>query len=648
MRTLVKSLTDHIASLSQAGLDALFNARPDVAGIVFADVPQGEPLRADAGTVVAALADPEGVIEALEGLSRPEIQVLMALREAASGRAKQPAGQAGQAGGYRGRALPGGAAYGRGWVVSSYDPAVRADAELAREALCAPLAEVARSAAAAEFDRITARLTDVCLVWPEKGTALLRLHDVAVEFLPDPTDEWRAFDPVPTAPRVARRLAVAQVDAEAQAVAASALESCERLLGQIATQAVPLLKAGGVGAREIKRLGRVCGLEEQAVRFWLAVAEYGRLVACQGTELMATPEYDQWRMAEPAERYAALFAAWFELPTSVLGPFAPLDRSGKVPAPLSDAAYDGAGHQIRGALLGMLTACGAGAVPEQASLAEALVWRLPLLMDPPPELEFVWGEFHTPSGYLLAGEPLAEGPPTGPIRAAAAIETVMAEGGLLGAVAHGAAAPLTRALLDASGRYARTAQSDFDAALAATVPPTTDRVRLQGDMTVVATGLPSAGLAAFFDAAADRESAGGATVWRISDGSVRRWLDAGRSAEELLTGLAEFCEDATPQALRYLITDAARRHGLVDVIAARAVLVTADAQLGAELAVLPALLALGARRVAETVLVVDAPQQEVLRVLRFAGYLPSAHDVDGSPSVTTVASPRASVGEAGW
>jgi hypothetical protein len=41
------------------------------------------------------------------------------------------------------------------------------------------------------------------------------------------------------------------------------------------------------------------------------------------------------------------------------------------------------------------------------------------------------------------------------------------------------------------------------------------------------------------------------------------------------------------------------------------------------------------------VLVVDAPQQQVLSVLRFAGYLPSAHQADGSPSGAVVAAPRA-------
>jgi hypothetical protein len=629
-------LAQHVASLPQDGFGTLMSARPDVAGVLFGDVPDGHEAQADVGSIAEALVDPGGVAEAMMRLARPAVQVLMAL----AGAAEEAEGRPGE------RFGPGFAdlvSRGAGRidavevirVLSMAGGAVEADPDSARAALCGRLDAAARASAAEEFDRILVGLTDSCLVWPEPGGGgNFRIHDAVFDHLPEPGPEWDVFDLVPPLPEVARRLPVADVDGEAQAATTAALERAERLLRHIATDAVPLLKAGGVGAREVKRLVRACGLDEEAIRFWLYVAESAGLVVCQNGKLWATPEYDQWISAEAGQRYAVLLGAWLALPTSVLGPLAPTDVAGKPRAVLSDAAFDGVGHYVRAVVLDLMTVCGAGAVAVVDSLADALLWRMPLLMDPQTDgIECYCGECDSQLfGNGLSGKETAK----------AAVATVSTEGGLLGAVAFGAVAPVVRALLTEPEGDVSAVAADFAAALTATMPAAVERVRLQGDMTVVAAGLPSSRLAAFFDSAADREAGGAATVWRITDGSVRRWLDSGRSAEELRSGLMEFCEDEPTQALGYLIEDAARRHGLVDVIAARAVIVAADEKLGAELTMVPALIRLGVRRIADTVLVLDAAQQEVLSVLRFAGYLPSAHDADGAVTVAMVAPPRAS------
>ncbi|MBS2535917.1 helicase-associated domain-containing protein [Catenulispora sp. NF23] len=633
---LFSSLAHHVASLPQDGVDALMGARPDVAEVLFGDVPDGQEAQADVGSITEALVDPDGVAEAVLRLSRPAVQVLMALVDAAEG---DYGGLRHRFGGLGFADLARRGAGGIGVtevirVLSMAGGAVEVDPHSARAALCESLTAAARPAAMAEFDRILVRLTDSCLVWPEPGGRSFRIHDVVMDVLPEPAPEWEGFDLVQPLPEVARRLPVADVAGEAQAAAIAALDSAERLLRQVATDAVPLLKAGGVGVREVKRLVRASGLAEEAIRFWLYIADSAGLVACQDDKLWATPEYDRWISAEPSQRYAALLGAWLTLPTSVLGPFALTDAAGKPPAVLSDSAFDGVGHYVRAVVLELMATCGGGAVVEAGSLADALVWRMPLLMDPEDEgIACGCGECDSqPAGGGLSGKEAAT----------AAVASVFAEGGLLGAVAFGALAPVARTLLTGSQDDVSAMAADIAAALTATVPESVGHVRLQSDMTVVAAGLPSARLTAFFDATAEREAAGAATVWRITDSSVRRWLDSGRSAEELRSGLAEFCVDEPSQALSYLIDDAARRHGLVDVIAAQAVIVTADEKLGDELAMVPVLVRLGVRRIAGTVLVLDAPQQEVLSVLRFAGYLPSAHQADGAVTVTAVAPPRAS------
>ena len=67
---------------------------------------------------------------------------------------------------------------------------------------------------------------------------------------------------------------------------------------------------------------------------------------------------------------------------------------------------------------------------------------------------------------------------------------------------------------------------------------------------------------------ADVESSGGATVYRFTESSVRRALDAGRSASECHAFLAAVSRTAVPQPLTYLIDDVARRHGRLRVGAA--------------------------------------------------------------------------------
>lgn len=624
MQDLFSSLADHVASLSEEGFDALMGARPDVAALLFPDVTSGQEVSTDVASVADALADPDGVAEAVASLARPEIQVLMALE-----------GTTRQAHGARigvselsylvrdsGRLPP--------HIVRLLSGAVaEVDPGRARDALVGRLVKVARAAAGAAFDQIMAGLADAALVWPEEG-GRWRLHDALPELLPARDPSWEGFDPVAPEILLARNVDPEPVAAEAQAAAMAALEHAGTLLRHIAGEPVPLLKSGGVGARETKRLVRVSGLPEQTVRFWMAVAEHAGLLADQDGRLLATVEYDAWAAAEPQQRYMLLFVSWMALPTLVLGPFAPLSAAGKVPAVLSEEFYDGAGHLARTVVLELLADAGGGVVPEPESFAAAVAWQLPLLFGSDAVLE-------------------RGSEPTTPQAAAAdAVASVLAEAALLGAVAHGAATAVVRAAFGGLGAQLADAASGVLTAFSDLLPQTMAQVRIQGDMTVIAAGLPSAAIAGFFDAAADRESAGAATVWRFTDASVRRWLDHGHGADELLEGVARYCIGDIPQALRYLVTDAARRHGLVDVIAARAVIVAANAALGAELAALPALAKLGTRRIADTVLVADASQPEVLHALRFAGYLPSAHDADGILTVPTATAPRALPTQAPW
>src|SRR5439155_3098344 len=107
----------------------------------------------------------------------------------------------------------------------------------------------------------------------------------------------------------------------------------------------------------------------------------------------------------------------------------------------------------------------------------------------------------------------------------------------------------------------------------------------QADLTAVVAGGPAADLAELLDGCADREARGAASVWRFSASSVRRALDAGSAAADLLARLRAAAGGASlPQPLAYLVTDVARRHGAVRVRAVGSVVRCADEALAAELA----------------------------------------------------------------
>ncbi|MFC6704034.1 helicase-associated domain-containing protein [Flexivirga alba] len=93
------------------------------------------------------------------------------------------------------------------------------------------------------------------------------------------------------------------------------------------------------------------------------------------------------------------------------------------------------------------------------------------------------------------------------------------------------------------------------------LPAPVDHLLLQADLTAVAPGPLTDELHALMQAAADVESRGGATVYRFTDKSIRRALDTGRSATELIEQLNVASPTPLPQPLEYLISDVARRHG---------------------------------------------------------------------------------------
>lgn len=195
------------------------------------------------------------------------------------------------------------------------------------------------------------------------------------------------------------------------------------------------------------------------------------------------------------------------------------------------------------------------------------------------------------------------------------VTALCGEARTFGALAPTPSTPL-RALLE---------REDVAAATRELVPAEIDAVIAQADLTILAPGPLPPAMAAVLESFAELESPGLASVWRVSDASVRRAFDGGRTAEELKTWLEAHTLGEVPQSLSFLLDDVARTHGAIRAGHAMSYLRSAD----------PALIATAAqhtplRVLAPTVAVSDLPLPKLLRALREAGLQPAAEDADGA------------------
>ncbi|MDH2389652.1 helicase C-terminal domain-containing protein [Streptomyces sp. HNM0663] len=239
----------------------------------------------------------------------------------------------------------------------------------------------------------------------------------------------------------------------------------------------------------------------------------------------------------------------------------------------------------------------------------------------------------------------AADPAAGPAADADAADPAAAPGGAEPAAAPGSASAegSGRALTGRGDAPAHPAPVPADPgtllalaadALAPLLPQPLDHVLLQADLTAVAPGPLQRPLAETLSVLADVESKGGATVYRFTPGSVRRALDAGKSASDLHAFLAAHSRTPVPQPLSYLIDDVARRHGHLRIGAAGAYVRCDDDALLGEILADRRSAGLRLRRLAPTVLAAQADPAALLEALRSMGYAPAAESAEGDVLIT--------------
>ena len=329
------------------------------------------------------------------------------------------------------------------------------------------------------------------------------------------------------------------------------------------------LRAGGIPARDLTRTARALGAPEGATALLIEVASAAGLIATDSRDqvsILPTAAFDAWLGQSPSEQHAALLVAWAGMPRAV----ATADQR-----PLSPELAVPTLPDLRRDVLRVLASSEGGWDDDE--VAAAIDWWAPRRHD-----------------AARAGR----------------VHDVLSQGRELGVVVDGTLTSAGHALLAGDGSLA--------AVLARSLPGQVDQLIIQADFTAIVPGLPTPVLAELMRTVADAESTGAASVYRFSPDSIRRALDGGRTAGELLGELGR--RGVVPQALTYLIEDVARRHAVLRIGSGATFLRCDDPVVLAGILADPGAVALGLFPLSDTVLASDQPPEHVLERLRQMGH----------------------------
>ncbi|WST38625.1 helicase C-terminal domain-containing protein [Streptomyces sp. NBC_01167] len=454
----------------------------------------------------------------------------------------------------------------------------------------------------------------------------------------------RVPEPVPPAVGPAASASLTQgrpqvVDSTAAGQAFTALSTVEDLLQDWHEGGPAVMRSGGLSVRDLKRAAAALDTGEQMAAFWIELAYAAGLLAADGEaneRYAPTPAYDEWLTLPPAERWALLASAWLTA-TRTSGLIGGQDAKGRSLSALGPDLDRSAAAEVRRRVLDLLAVLPAGTAPDPETVLARLRWERPL------------------RGGTGADANAARSAADGSVDLRSRVAAwTLTEAETLGVTGRGALSAHGRALLGPSGPSgtgpdaartpgpdaSRTAGAGPDpvalaaAALAPLLPEPLDHVLLQADLTAVAPGPLERPLAETLAVLADVESKGGATVYRFTPGSVRRALDAGRSASDLHAFLATHSRTPVPQPLSYLIDDVARRHGHLRIGAASAYVRCDDDVMLDEILADKRSQGLRLRRLAPTVLAAQADPGALLDGLRSMGYAPAAESAEGDVLIT--------------
>ena len=381
--------------------------------------------------------------------------------------------------------------------------------------------------------------------------------------------------------------ALTQEDVDGAAIAAvmEILHHIEELLHFWAGEPAAALRSGGIGVREIKRASDELGLDEKYLIF-IAELSYisGFLALHNEEEFLPTTTFDIWRNKSLEERWVEIATAW--LTTSRVAGLVGKSERGYI-APLGPEIDRSALAHIKKLSLELYAEISPTAV-DIAGLAERIKWERP---------RKALGSHHD------------------------FVHWIAREAQWLGVTGRNALTTFANALL----------QGATEVGMHVLLPKEIDYILIQADNTAIAPGPLVIELAREMSLIANIESKGGATVYRLSEHSIRRALDNGRSSDDIKKFLAKISKTPLPQPLEYMITDIGKRYGKLRVgISFSSYIRCEDETQVATILADKKMAHLQLRQLSSTVLMTEGDTHEAIDALVEAGYFPALEDRDGA------------------
>ncbi len=370
------------------------------------------------------------------------------------------------------------------------------------------------------------------------------------------------------------------IDRAAIANISNFLRWCEELAHHWSDEPPIALRSGGLGIRDLKRSADHLGIAENCVAFVAEVLYLGGLIVIDpDDQILPTNSFDIWMSRSLEERWSSLVSLWLET-SRVSG------LSGKVGekniAPLGPELDRAGISSMRKVTLNIL-AKNLESDPVIKNLQEIIAWQMPQRFN------------------------------------AEYIEWTLREAEWLGLTGQGALSEFGIAFLNGSDELG----------VERALPKPVDHILIQADNSAIAPGPLTVELANMIGTIADIESRGGASVYRFSEGSIRRGLDHGQTGEQIKDFLKKTSKTPVPQPLEYLINDVAKRHGRLRVGMAQTYIRCEDEGLLTQILHDKKLESLRFRKLAPQVLVCDFEAGDVIATLREASYLPAAENAGG-------------------
>ncbi|MEC5180919.1 helicase-associated domain-containing protein [Arthrobacter sp. CG_A4] len=412
------------------------------------------------------------------------------------------------------------------------------------------------------------------------------------------------FALAPPVPRLGYTSAALRRNAALGAIAET-LRLVGELLFVVRDQPLVTLRSGGVGVREMKRLGDALRIElhEAGVLAELCALS-GLLRLDVDSSGWVQPPQLEWLTLPRQEQWLWLVNAWLasERAPSLVG------------QPVNGVSSGPAAH--RGTAGTTINALSAEAQRPDAPVVRKRI--LEILHELTLEASAADGR----APVLDAAAVLERADWTQPRMArrfSSLVRGVLSEAEMLGLIGSGALSQIGAAI--AAGR-----PDDALVILGEHLPAALNHVLLQADLTAVAPGYLAPELSEKLLTMADAEGQGPATIYRFSVSSVRRALDAGHDAQTLLEFLRLHSATAIPQPLSYLVEDTAARHARLRVGAAASFIQSDDETAVLELLNTSAAAGLGLIRLAPTVLISHAAPRETAQLLRSLGLSPAVEE----------------------